>query len=634
MADVPVEARDEQSGPSSCNPLTILEALKAPKLSELTRKRRIDSNPPPKGKRPARGEGSSEPKTVSAKQRVKEFAGECLATTGKSAAKLFCTACREELSLRKNIIVSHVASAKHKTGKEKLGQKEAREVDIANLMKAEDKVNHPVGETLPMAQRVYRVKVLKSFLRAAVPLAKLESFRDLLEENMYRLSDHRHMSDLVPLIVAQEQTEIKKELSGRPVSVVFDGTTRLGGAMAVVLRFVDSSFTIQQRLIRLQLLAKSMTGEEIARELINSLSVQCSVGSNLVVAMMHDRAACNGVAVRTLKIVFPFMVDVGCFSHTLDLVGDKFCTPQLDSFAVWWISLFSHSPKAKLLWRERTGHSFQGYSTTRWWSKFEVLKQLLDLFGDVTPFLESSTDISPATRGKLLTMLNDQQQRPYLMVELAVTVDAAMPFVKATYNLEGDGPLALSCYETISGLNVAARQAHYPNLQPVARQVSEGDAQLEQQLIQYAKSSIQPGLDYYFRQLTASMKEPLAAFKAARLFSPSKLHEVRPDAQTIDSLTSFPSISPSIPALKEEFPLYVAAAEDVDPSYDPLVFWKEYESTLPTWSQAARQVLLVQPSSAASERVFSLLRNSFGERQHSSLQDYIKASLMLQYNKR
>ena len=100
------------------------------------------------------------------------------------------------------------------------------------------------------------------------------------------------------------------------------------------------------------------------------------------------------------------------------------------------------------------------------------------------PFLESSIDISPATRGKLLTMLNDQQQRPYLMVELAVTVDAAMPFVKATYYLEGDGPLPLSCYETISGLNVAARQAHYPNLQPVARQVSEGDAQLEQQLTQ------------------------------------------------------------------------------------------------------------------------------------------------------
>ena len=40
-------------------------------------------------------------------------------------------------------------------------------------------------------------------------------------------------------------------------------------------------------------------------------------------------------------------------------------------------------------------------------------------------------------------------------------------FVKATYNLEGDGPLALTCYNTVSALNVAARQAHYCNLWPL-----------------------------------------------------------------------------------------------------------------------------------------------------------------------
>ena len=326
---------------------TILNTLKSPKLSDLTRKRKVDCNPLPKGKRCARGEGANEPKTVTATQRVKEFPGECLATAGKGSTKLFCTACREELSRKKNVIVSHVSSTKHKTGKEKLAAKEVRERDIAKLLKQSDEVNHPVGETLPMEQRVYRVRVLKSFLRAAVPLSKLDSFRDLLEENRYRLSDRRHMSDVVPLVVSQEQEEIKQEILGRAVSVVFDGTTRLGEAMAIVIRFVDGSFTIRQRLIRLQLLAKSMSGEEIAREIVNSLSVMYSISSNLVVAMMHDRAACNGVALRTLKVVFPTIVDIGCFSHTLDLVGEKFVTPTLSSFATWWISLFSHSPKAK-----------------------------------------------------------------------------------------------------------------------------------------------------------------------------------------------------------------------------------------------------------------------------------------------
>ena len=38
-----------------CHSVSILVALKAPKASVLTRKRMVDCNPPPKGKRRARG---------------------------------------------------------------------------------------------------------------------------------------------------------------------------------------------------------------------------------------------------------------------------------------------------------------------------------------------------------------------------------------------------------------------------------------------------------------------------------------------------------------------------------------------------------------------------------------------------
>ena len=44
--------------------------------------------------------------------------------------------------------------------------------------------------------------------------------------------------------------------------------------MAVVVRYSNDSFSIQQCLIRLQLLTKTITGEEIAREIIDALSVQ------------------------------------------------------------------------------------------------------------------------------------------------------------------------------------------------------------------------------------------------------------------------------------------------------------------------------------------------------------------------
>ena len=55
---------------------------------------------------------------------------------------------------------------------------------------------------------------------------------------------------------------------------------------------------------------------------------------------------------------------------------------------------------------------------------------------------------------------------------------------------------------------------------------------------------------------------------------------------------------------------------------------------LPNWSSTCKSVLLVQPSSAAAERVFSSLSKSFTDRQEHSLKDYIETSVMLQYNSR
>ena len=46
-----------------------------------------------------------------------------------------------------------------------------------------------------------------------------------------------------------------------------------------------------------------------------------------------------------------------------------------------------------------------------------------------------------------------------------------------------------------------------------------------------------------------------------------------------------------------------------------------------------KTALLIQPSSAAAERVSSLLSNSFKENQARALEDYIETSIMLQYSR-
>ena len=293
---------------------------------------------------------------------------------------------------------------------------------------------------------------MSTFLKAGIPLTKIDRLRELLEEHAYSLTDRRGMCDLIPFILMKEQQQIKAELQGKNVSVIFDGTTRLGEALVIVLRFLDN-FVIKQRLVRFLTLTKSMTGEEIARELINVLSVEYGISSDKVLASMRDRASANGVAMRTIQIVYSKVLDVGCYSHTINLVGEKFRTPNLDSFVRLWVSLFSHSPRARLLWRNRTGKAVISYSPTRWWSRWEVMSSLMTSFGDVAPFLESNPELSPTTNQKLLEMLQNSTTKSFIQVELAAVVDAGEAFVKATYTLEGDGPLVLkySCCWNTSG---------------------------------------------------------------------------------------------------------------------------------------------------------------------------------------
>ena len=85
---------------------------------------------------------------------------------------------------------------------------------------------------------------------------------------------------------------------------------------------------------------------------------------------MHDHASVNKVAVHTMKIIYPKISDIGCFSHTIDQVGEHMCTPVLDDFMKGWISLFSRSMKTKLAWQTQVGLKPPSFSGTRWWSKW------------------------------------------------------------------------------------------------------------------------------------------------------------------------------------------------------------------------------------------------------------------------
>ena len=102
--------------------------------------------------------------------------------------------------------------------------------------------------------------------------------------------------------------------------------------MVIVVRYLTDVWVIKQDVCRLMLLTKSMTGEEVARQIVNAVSTEMGISSDLVVGAMHDRASVNAVAMRTMNVIYQNLLDIGCFSHTLDRVGENMKTPVLDEF--------------------------------------------------------------------------------------------------------------------------------------------------------------------------------------------------------------------------------------------------------------------------------------------------------------
>lgn len=187
-------------------------------------------------------------------------------------------------------------SVKHSRGKERLSSNARREQDIIQVLETFDRESHPEGERLPTSVRLYRIKVVHTMLRAGVPLSKVDQFRDLLEEHACALTSATNLRQLLPFLHREELNVLKREIANKSLSIIFDDTTHVCEAMVIVVRYITDDWVIKQCVCRLLLLAKSMTGEEVARQIVMTLSTELGVLSHLLVASMHDRASMNNVA--------------------------------------------------------------------------------------------------------------------------------------------------------------------------------------------------------------------------------------------------------------------------------------------------------------------------------------------------
>ena len=97
--------------------ISLLDHLRSLTPADLSRKRHLRQNPPPKGVKTGKEKEKGDPKRISVCERLKPYPNEEFIVR---SSKLFCGACKEVLALKKGSIEYHIKSQKHISGKKKL----------------------------------------------------------------------------------------------------------------------------------------------------------------------------------------------------------------------------------------------------------------------------------------------------------------------------------------------------------------------------------------------------------------------------------------------------------------------------------------------------------------------------------
>ena len=157
------------------------------------------------------------------------------------------------------------------------------------------------------------------------------------------------------------------------------------------------------------------------------------------------------------------------------------------------------------------------------------------------------------------------------------------------------------------------------------------------------------GFEYLNNRLTGNCAEQYSCeasmhvLDLVRAFDPTYAasHITRP--ADVEKLADIPCLGARVGGMRQELEQYRMLAAG-HPGFDRssvseytdalLLWWRQNCPSIPAWAEAARAIFSMSCSSAASERVFSLVEFMFGAEQKSAMADQLQAGAMLRYHKR
>ncbi|CAB1116923.1 unnamed protein product [Ectocarpus sp. CCAP 1310/34] len=296
----------------------------------------------------------------------------------------------------------------------------------------------------------YNLTMGPSFWSCCVPLNALGNpvFEKFLAHVNVNLPSSGHLAEHIPLILEEEQAKIRDEMGDRPNALCFDATPYLCEWFRVGVRFINASGQVAQRVLRLSMLKKSMTADDIAGEVTRIVTHEYGLDPVKCRAIKRDSCAANLLAMDALAKLFRYAVVISCLPPTFNNIAKQLCTPELDTFLGKMHTLLSHSAGAKALFKEKVGVRAPSTPGHRWGSRFDrdyiIAMNWPGVLKFIAAYESADTDKSKAAkfmRDELVRVRDDNKaQSLVLQLHLALMVDVGCSVTSATIVLEGDEP--------------------------------------------------------------------------------------------------------------------------------------------------------------------------------------------------
>ena len=149
-----------------------------------------------------------------------------------------------------------------------------------------------------------------------------------------------------------------------------------------------------------------------------------------------DGASVNKKAVDAIRgeghglALYQHSCGIICISHASNIIGAKLLdqAPRAMELLRAWMAVISHSFVAKSLFKSSAFNvkkqTAKTTSETRWYSKYEVIRQMAKLSGAVWEVAMSPQDFSKDSRASLRRLVEvGEEQRALLRLELCAVAD-------------------------------------------------------------------------------------------------------------------------------------------------------------------------------------------------------------------